>query len=56
MPTPISISSSPIWNVGWPPAGMVQEVSATPMERVAFGDGAEALDERDCTGVSLAAF
>ena len=34
MPTPNSISSSPISKVGLPAAGTVQEVSATPIERV----------------------
>ncbi len=34
MPTPISISSSPISKSGEPFAGGVHEVSATPIERV----------------------
>ena len=38
MPTPNSISSSPISKVGLPAAGTVQEVSATPIERVARVD------------------
>ena len=36
MPTPNSISPSPISNIGLPAAGTVQEVSATPIERVAL--------------------
>ena len=35
MPTPNSISSGPMSKVGLPAAGTVQEVSATPIERVA---------------------
>src|SRR6266550_3354780 len=34
MPTPSSISSSPRVNVGFPAAGTVHDVSATPIERV----------------------
>ena len=36
MPTPISISSAPIWKVGLPAAGTVHEVSATPIDAVAL--------------------
>ena len=35
MPTPISMSPSPMSKVGRPTAGTVQLVSATPIERVA---------------------
>ena len=35
MPTPISISSSPMAKVGVPAAGTVQLESATPIDRVA---------------------
>ena len=38
MPTPNSISSSPISKLGLPAAGTVQEVSATPIDRVAAID------------------